>query len=194
MLAAAGVAAEDVTAFTAVTRRDGHGSRAEAMFRTEQALQSAKMRVWHVRRSYIDSKYVWLDVKKTRSELAPARARGPQGRGSDKDAGNAAALQTVVGVHGAFEDLAAESHANIARLAKRRPRPGPLAVVGDFNVNMLDSPAPDDVSQVSGHAHARARAEEKEEAREALRTLASSIGLRIRTPNSTVRGPGGGEF
>lgn len=117
--------------------------------------------------------------------------RATWGRRSESTEGVAAALQSIVGVHCAFGDLASESHASVARLGKRRPRPGPLAVFGDMNMNMHSRREEDELSQVMGHAPALARAEAREEAREAFRTLAGSIGLRIRLPDRTHRGPGG---
>lgn len=70
----AGISPQDIAALTPVTGRDNKGSGAKAMFRSEETLQAAKMKVRQARVTCVDAKYVWLDVKKTRAELAPARA------------------------------------------------------------------------------------------------------------------------
>lgn len=57
-----------------VTGRDGRGSSAECLFTTEAALQSAKFKVRQLRKTFHDHKAAWLDRKKSRQELAPARA------------------------------------------------------------------------------------------------------------------------
>lgn len=63
-----------ITATHCVVGRDGRGSAAEVHFASEHALQAAKAKMRNAHQSVIPGKTIWLDVKKTREELAPARA------------------------------------------------------------------------------------------------------------------------
>lgn len=63
-----------ITATHCVVGRDGRGSAGEVHFVSESALQAAKAKMRNTRQSVMPGKTIWLDMKKTREELAPARA------------------------------------------------------------------------------------------------------------------------
>jgi hypothetical protein len=56
----------------ACTRRDG-GSACEVVFASPILLQQARLKLKSKRKQFIDGRTVWLDAKKTRSELRPNR-------------------------------------------------------------------------------------------------------------------------
>lgn len=101
------------------------------------------------------------------------------GRRDPQAPDRAATLQSIVGAHCAFGEMAQEGHANIA-------------VFGYMSVNMLADVAAHAVSQVSARAPVQARAGDREEAREAMRTRPNH-----RAANSIARhnapGRGGSE-
>lgn len=69
-----GIDPDTITTSHAVVGRDGRGSAAEIQFKTEANLQTAKGKMRNSRQSIVPGKSIWLDVKKTCEELAPARA------------------------------------------------------------------------------------------------------------------------
>ena len=70
VLTAAGVDPSEYNGLSA-TRREG--SLAELCFNSPQQLQRARLLVKTVNKTYVDDRHVWLDVKKSRAELRPAR-------------------------------------------------------------------------------------------------------------------------
>lgn len=73
LLESAGVPHNAVTALTPMVGKAGTGSACEAMFITENALQQAKLKTRGIRKTWVEGKSAWLDFKKSREELAPAR-------------------------------------------------------------------------------------------------------------------------
>lgn len=100
------------------------------------------------------------------------------GARSSEDPDRDGTLQTVVGGHCAFGELLAGSLNDIAALTKGRPRPGPAAVLADWNV-----PQTDGLGIVSPTAS---------EPQFEVSALAQALGLSIRMPDRMIRGPGGG--
>ena len=70
VLSNAGVKEDEYVGLHAVRQE---GSLAELLFTSPMALQKAKFSVIGANASYVEGKCVWLDVKKGREELRPAR-------------------------------------------------------------------------------------------------------------------------
>jgi hypothetical protein len=69
----AGVDPQAYTALVLVCGRSGKGSAAELVFRTPAGLQAARLQVRSLNREFDVGKPCWLDAKKERAELRPAR-------------------------------------------------------------------------------------------------------------------------
>jgi hypothetical protein len=69
----AGVDPQTYTALVPVCGRSGKGSAAELLFRTPAGLQAARLQVRSLGREFDAGKPSWLDAKKERAELKPAR-------------------------------------------------------------------------------------------------------------------------
>ena len=69
----AGVKTETYNAFTAIVSRNNEGSTAQLVFRTPAELAAAKLLVRSAQCKGWSGKLIWLDAKKSRTEMKPAR-------------------------------------------------------------------------------------------------------------------------
>lgn len=73
VLDAAQIPKENVAWTSPLTGRGGTGSAVQVKFVTPAKLQLAKARIRDLKKSYEESRYVWLDIQKSREQLRPAR-------------------------------------------------------------------------------------------------------------------------
>lgn len=81
--------------------------------------------------------------------------------------------QTVIGMHGAHGELHAASLAHVTALAHTRPRPGPVAVIGDTNA---------DQRRVSFYPRNDREEDPHAVAKEKIDAAAAAMGLRVLIP------------
>lgn len=73
VLTAAGISHQSYGPVAAAVGRSGKGSAAETVFEIHAALEAARVAVRALKRSYSQTRLVWLEVAKTRAENAPVR-------------------------------------------------------------------------------------------------------------------------
>jgi hypothetical protein len=73
VIQAAGIAENEYHSMQPVVARSGKGSACECWFNSPLQLQQAKSRVRAAAKKYDDRRDVWLDARKTREEMQPAR-------------------------------------------------------------------------------------------------------------------------
>ena len=91
----------------------------------------------------------------------------------------------VVGFHGAHSDALADSLSDVAALVKRKPRRAKLAIMADWNIDLLPSLSADPFqSKPSREEFHRGR-------RSTLQTFCDSLRVHIVVPHRVASSPGG---